>query len=61
MFAALGLVPQLLDHLAIDEIDLTEALVKRGTTYILVYAVLSETFRCNLSPSCGFERARHPG
>jgi hypothetical protein len=46
VFAALGLVPQVLEHLAMSEVDLPEAIVQRGTTYILVFAFVSDVFRC---------------
>lgn len=45
VFAALGLIPDILDHLSLSEIDLTADVVKRGTTYILVFAVISDTLR----------------
>jgi hypothetical protein len=46
VFAALGLVPKVLEHLAMSEVDLPEAIVQRGTTYILVFAFVSDVFRC---------------
>lgn len=46
VFAALGLVPSVLEHLAMSEVDLTEAIIQRGTTYILVFAFVSDLFRC---------------